>query len=151
MKSPSKSCELDPLPTNLLKQVLEYVLLLITAIIRPRLKKPNLDKEVLNNYRPVSNLPFLSKILEKVVAKRLESHLSTHRLHENHQTAYRTGQSTEAALLKVHHDITEELDNKCMTALVMLDMSAAFDVIDHGILKDAWKIRLELPEVPSPR
>jgi exonuclease III len=153
MKSPSKSCELDPLPTNLLKQVLEYVLPLITAIInrslveskvpacfkkanvRPLLKKPNLDKEVLNNYRPVSNLPFLSKILEKVVAKRLESHLSIHRLHDNHQSAYRTGHSTETALLKVHHDITEALDNKCMTALVMLDLSAAFDVIDHGILQ----------------
>ena len=149
MKSPSKSCELDPLPTNLLKQVLEYVLPLITAIInrslveskvpacfkkanvRPLLKKPNLDKEVLNNYRPVSNLPFLSKILEKVVAKRLESHLSIHRLHDNHQSAYRTGHSTETALLKVHHDITEALDNKCMTALVMLDLSAAFDVIDQ--------------------
>ena len=67
-----------------------------------------------------------------MVVKRLESHLSTHRLHDNHQSAYRTGHSTETALLKMRHDFNEALDNKCMTALVMLDLSAAFDVIDHG-------------------
>ena len=133
--------------------MLEYLLPLITAIInkslveskvplsfkkaniRPLLKKPNLDKEELKNYRPVSNLPFLSKILEKLVAKRLETHLSSHRLHDNLQSAYRTGHSTETALLKVHHDIAEALDRKCMAALVLLDLSAAFDVIDHKILQ----------------
>ena len=77
LSSPSKSCELDPLPTKLLKQCLDCVLPTITAIInrslseshvpisfkravvRPLLKKPGLDKEVLKNYRPVSNLPFI--------------------------------------------------------------------------------------------
>jgi hypothetical protein len=153
MKSPSKSCELDPLPTNLLKKVLECLLPLITRIInkslvesdvpayfkkahvRPLIKKPNLDKEVLENYRPVSNLPFLSKILEKVVAARLEGHLSTHKLHDDLQSAYRKDHSTETALLKVHHDIAAALDKKCMAALVLLDLSAAFDVIDHRILQ----------------
>ena len=57
----------------------------------------------------MSNLPFLLKILEKLVAKRLVT-----------------------ALLKVHHDIAEALDRKCMVALVLLDLSAAFDVIDHA-------------------
>jgi hypothetical protein len=88
IKSPSKYCELDPLPTYLLKEVLKYLLPLITAIInkslveskvplsfkkaniRPLLKKPNLDKEELKNYRPESNLLFLSKVREKLVAKR---------------------------------------------------------------------------------
>jgi len=101
IKSPSKSCELDPLPTYPLKGVLGYLLPLITAIInkllveskvplsfkkvniRPLLKKPNMDKAELKNYRPVSNLPFLSKIPGKLVAKRLETHLSSHRLHDN--------------------------------------------------------------------
>jgi len=83
----------------------------------------------------MSNLSFLSKILEKLVAKRLETHLSSHRLHYNLQSAYRTGHSTETALLNVHHDIAEALDRKCMAALVLLDLSAAFDVIDHKILQ----------------
>jgi len=91
----------------------------------------------------VSNLPFLSKILEKLVAKRLETHLSSHRLHDNLQSAYRTGHSTETVLLKVHHDITEVLDRKCMAALVLLDLSAAFDVTDHKILQTCLSIRLE--------
>ena len=88
-----------------------------------------------SNYRPVSSLPFLSKILEKLVAKQLEAHLSSHRLHDNLQSAYRTGHSTETALLKVDHNIAEALDSKCMAALVLLDLSAAFDVTDHKILQ----------------
>ena len=86
-------------------------------------------------YRPVSNLPFLSKILEKLVAKRLETHLRSHRLHDNLQSAYRTGHFTETVLLKVHHNIAEALDMKCIAALVLFDLSAAFDVIDHKILQ----------------
>ena len=62
-------------------------------------------------------------------------HLSSHRLHDNLQSAYRTGHSTETELLKVHHDIAEVLDTKIMEALVLLDLSAAFDVIDHKILQ----------------
>ena len=61
--------------------------------------------------------------------------MSSHRLHDNLQSAYRTGHSTETALLKVHHDITEALDRKCTAALVLLDLSAAYDVIDHTILQ----------------
>ena len=112
-KSPSKSCELDPLPTYLLKLCLDQLLPLITtiinrslveskvsqcfkrALVRPLLKKPSLDKEILKNYRPVSNLPYLSKILDKVVAIRLEHHLSTYGLYDNLQSAYRSGHSTE--------------------------------------------------------
>ena len=115
--APTKSCELDPLPTFLLKQCVEPLLPLISAIInkslsdskvphyfkaaiiRPLLKKPGLDKEILKNYRPVSNLPFLSKILEKVVASRLENHLTHHSLLDNQQSAYRPVHSTETALL----------------------------------------------------
>ncbi len=91
------------------------------------------DKEVLEIYRPVSNLLFLSKILEKVVASRLEGHLNTHKPHDDLQSAYREEHSTETALLKVHHDIAE--DKKCMAALVPLDLSGDFHVIDHMILQ----------------
>ena len=88
----------------------------------------------MKNYCPVSNLPFLSKILEKAIASRLEQHLSVNNLHDNLQSAYRACHSTETALLKVQNDIVTALDNKCMAALVLLDLSAAFDVIDHQIL-----------------
>ena len=82
----------------------------------------------MKNYRPVSNLPFVSKVLEKVVESRLENHLTSNHFYERVQSAYR-------ALLRVHHDISVALDNNCCAALLMLDMSAAFDVIDHNILQ----------------
>ena len=104
------------------------------ALIRPLLKKPGLDPNVLKNYRPVSNLSFLSKVLDKVVDSRLERHLTENSLHAVHQSAYRKFHSTETALLKVQNDILQSLDKNCVTALVLLDLSAAFDTIDHQTL-----------------
>ena len=106
MKSRSKSWEVDLLPNSLLKTVVECLLPLITVAliksqaesdvlvyfkttdVRPWIKKQYLDREVPNNYRPVSNLAFLSNILEKVVATCLVSHLITHNLHDNLQPTY---------------------------------------------------------------
>ena len=113
----------------------QYLLSFKKANIRPVVKKPNQDKEELKNNHPVFNLHFLSNITEKLVDKRLETHLSSHRPHDNFQSVYRTGHSTESALLKFYHDIAEALDRKCMTALVLIDPSAACDVIDHKILQ----------------
>ena len=105
--SPDKSCELDPIPTWLLKSCLRELLPFLTKIInfslgtwyvpasykssliRPLLKKPGLDQNMFKNYRPVSNLPFVSKVLEKVVSSRIEEHLISNNLHEQHQSAYR--------------------------------------------------------------
>ena len=98
------------------------------------MKKSGLDPNVLKNYRPVSNLPFISKVLEKVVDKRLERHLTDNKLHEGFQSAYQKFNSTESALLKVQNDILQSLDNNCVTVLVLLDLSAAFDTIDHQTL-----------------
>ena len=89
---------------------------------------------MLKNYRPVSNLPFISKILEKVVNNQLENHINSHSLHYDVQSAYRAYHSTETALLRVHHDIAYALDSNCCAVLLMLDLSAAFDTIDHQIL-----------------
>ena len=151
--APSKHCELDPIPTHLLKSCLNEFLPAMTnivnrslseshvpstinkeAIVRPLLKKPSLDREVLKNYRPVSNRTFLLKVLEKVVAARLEHHIDSNSLHDNLQSAYRARHFTETALLRVHHDIVSTLDKNCCVVLLMLDLSAAFDVIDHTIL-----------------
>ena len=100
----------------------------------PLLKKPNLDTNVLEHYRPVSNLHYVSKILEKVVAMQLSHHLHENNLLEPHQSAYRTAHSTETALVRVSNDILRAIDNKQSVFLVLLDMSSAFDTIDHSIL-----------------
>ena len=149
---PPKSCELDPIPTKLLYENLEALLPTIiklinislcsgvvpcdlkTAVVKPLLKKPSLDKNLLKNYRPVSNLPFLSKILEKVVLSQLLSHLQSNNLCNPLQSAYRTGHSTETVLLRVVNDILAALDDDRISVLLLLDLSAAFDTIDHQIL-----------------
>ena len=151
-QSPSKSCELDILPTNLVKQSVDSLAPFLThlfnvslstgvvpsqfksAIIRPLLKKPELDHNILKNYRPVSNLSFLSKILEKIVASQLHDHLAKHELYTKCQSAYRAYHSTETALLRLNNDIMLALNNKKDVVLIMLDLSAAFDTIDHDVL-----------------
>ena len=93
-----------------------------------------MDQDVLKNYRPVSNLSYLSKIIEKVVSARITDHMNSHKLYQPLQSAYRQLHGTETALIKVHNDILRSLDNKHAVLLVLLDLSAAFDTIDHTIL-----------------
>ena len=88
----------------------------------------------MKNYRPVSILSFLSKICEMVVASRLNSHINSSHISNDYQSAYRKFHSTETALLKIHNDILSLIDDGRVTALTLLDLSAAFDTIDHTIL-----------------
>jgi exonuclease III len=147
--SPSKSCTLDPIPTWLLKMCIEPLAPFVTriintslingtvpvdfkkALVTPLLKKPTLDADVLKNYRPVSNLPFISKVLEKVVASQLKSFLAENGIMEPFQSAYRKDHSTETALVRVQNDILRSMDKGEAVLLVLLDLSAAFDTIDH--------------------
>ena len=105
-----------------------------TAHIRPLLKKTGLDSDILKNYRPVSNLTFISKVIEKVISGRLNEHLINNSLFDPLQSAYRDKHSTETALFKVQNDILSALDAGSSAILLMLDLSAAFDTIDHNIL-----------------
>uniref|UniRef100_A0A3Q2P679 Reverse transcriptase domain-containing protein n=1 Tax=Fundulus heteroclitus TaxID=8078 RepID=A0A3Q2P679_FUNHE len=148
----SSSCCLDVLPTAFFKKVLPVIasdltqiintsLLsgvfpqsLKTAIIKPLLKKNNLDKLLLQNYRPISNLPFISKIIEKAVFQQLNTFLTTTSRFDVFQSGFRAHHSTETALIKVFNDIYINTDCGRTTVLVLLDLSAAFDTVDHSIL-----------------
>ena len=150
INSPSKTYDLDPIPTELLKSCLDVLLVPITQMVNlslisgvfpdifktshvtPLLKKPSLSKDDMNNYRPVSNLNFVSKIIEKVIANRIRSHLKRNDLSNQYQSAYKKFQSTETALLKVENDIILNMDEGRVTALTLLDLSAAFDTLDHS-------------------
>lgn len=151
-RSPAKSCALDPIPTSLVKEHSETLIPAITnivnaslqsgvvpgelkqAIVTPLLKNGSLDCDLLKNYRPVSNLQFISKVVEKAVASQLSAHLARNDLYEPCQSAYRQHHSTETTLLRVSNDLLEAIDSKQSAFLVLLDMSAAFDTIDHSLL-----------------
>ena len=128
MSSPNKSCDLDPLPNVLLKACLDTLLKPIKDVINaslcsglfpddfkhahvnPLFKKTYLPKDDLNSYIHVSNFSFISKILDKVVASHLMSHVSSDCLSKVSQSAYKQFHYTETALLKVHNDVTLNID-----------------------------------------
>ena len=105
-----------------------------TAVVKPLLKKAGLDHNNFKNYRPVSNLSFLSKVIEKVVLKQLFEYLNTNLFLSPNQSAYKPCHSTETALLKVTNDILLGLDRGHVSLLALLDLSAAFDTADHAIM-----------------
>ena len=143
---------LDPIPSKLLIECIDSILPSLTdlfnsslasgifpqcfksALVTPILKKRCLDHNDLNNYRPVSNLCFIAKILEKLVLSQVSSYLNSHNLYNTCQSAYRPGHSTETALLKVDNDLFLSLNKGNISVLALLDFSSAFDTIDHTIL-----------------
>ena len=166
LTGPSKSCSLDALPTSLLKKTITAQLPILcdiinksmtagvfpaslkTADVTPLIKKTSLDQDVLKNYRPVSNLAYTGKFIEKVVLRRLNKHMSDHNLGEHFQSAYRPNHSTETALMRVQHDITKELDQDRGVALVLLDLSAAFDTINTRGVIDTLHRQIGVTGVP---
>ena len=158
-KSPTKSSSLDPWPTWMTKMHLKTLLPCLTAVVNrsldlatfpsewkhalitPLLKKPSADPLVLSNYRPVSNLPFLSKVVERIVSKQLTTYLQENNLYPVFQSAYRQCHSVETALLRVQNDILQAIDEQQGVILVLLDLSAAFDTICHDILLHRLKHR----------
>ena len=142
-------CDLDPIPSSLLKKCKFVLLPTITNIINlslvfpdqfkfcsvhPLLKKPNCDKDDLCNYRPISHLFFLSKLTERVAKNRLTNFISNNNLLNSSQSAYTNYHSTETTLLAVHDHIIRAISQQQITCLCLLDLSAAFDTIDHSIL-----------------
>ena len=103
------------------------------AVITPLPKKPSALLEY-TNYRPVSNLPFVSKVVERAVVDQFGAFCQENGLEEPMQSAYKKYHCTESALLKVHNDILMNMDKKRTTLLVLLDMSAAFDTVNDCLL-----------------
>ena len=152
MRSPSKSCSLDPIPTTILEECIDDLLPFLTAmcnaslleghlpvsqrhaIITPLIKKSNLDATDVKNYRLVSNLTFLSKVVERLVSELLVGFLQENNLMPVEQSAYRKHHSTETALLRVISDRLSSMDKQEVTLLGLLDLSAEFDCVDHDIL-----------------
>ena len=149
------NCPHESVPSRFFKEVfnsvgffVRYVLYLINlclssgsippsfkhAVVRPLLKKANLDPSVLSNFRPISVLPFLSKVLEKIVAIQLQAYLDLNRIGEKFQSGFKRFHSTETAILKVFNDLLLAVDSGNCAILVLLDLSAAFDTVDHRIL-----------------
>lgn len=151
-RSPSKSCPLDPVPTEILLGSVDLLLPFISvmcntslregvlpasqkaALITPVMKKPSLDPDEEKSHRPISNLSFISKLIERIVAQQLKVHLDASGLMPSVQSGFRQGHSTETAVLKVLSDILDAADCQKVTLLGLLDMSAAFDTVDHQIL-----------------
>ena len=93
------------------------------SLLRPSIKKNPLDQDVFPNYRPISNLSFLSKTLERLAAKQMDSYLSMNGRYAQMQSAYRKHHSTETALVRVFNDITLTIDNHRESILILLDLS----------------------------
>lgn len=148
--SSSKTSPLDPIPTSLIKQCSDELAPIISkiinsslssshfpsafkeAIVTPLLKKPTLQK-IPKNYRPVSNLSYISKLTEKAASSQLDKYIDDYHLDEPMQSGYRKGCGTETALVRIFEEILMAMDNKEVVFLCLLDNSAAFDTVDIDI------------------
>jgi hypothetical protein len=145
---PAKSSPMDRIPTSVIKRCADAFAPLLTrlvtlsfdegkfpdiykqALVTPLLKKEGLDSDVFGNYRPISNLNTISKIVERVYMARLATHVKHSPNYNRFQSAYRRGHSTETAVLRMLNDVYHTADNGSRTMLLQLDLSSAFDTLD---------------------
>ena len=147
----TKLSELDILPTKLLKENIEKFIGLLTnifnilleagvfamewktALLHPLIKKVGLDV-VKSNFCPVSNLSFISHLVEKAAIGQLVQHADYHRLTPQYQSAYRKNHSCETSLIRLANDALWAMEQQQATILVIMDLSAAFNMVHHDIL-----------------
>ena len=142
---------IDPLPSNTMSQCMDVLLphlldLVNTSLltgsvdgvkfsyVKPLLKKIDLALSLFSSYRPISNLSFISKLIERVVAKRLNEHMTINNLHIESQHGYKSGHSTETLLIKFLNDILVAIDQNRGVVVLLIDLSSAFDTVQHSIL-----------------
>ena len=153
-----KTCGNDPVPSTVLKELAPYIARQITtivnmslregvfankwktAIIKLLLKKVGLDP-IMKKYRPISNLPFILKLVEKCMLEHFNKHCEDNDLMPDYQSAYRSNYSCETSLVKLVNDILLDFENQNTVALAALDLSAAFDTVDHEVLLDVLSTR----------
>lgn len=104
------------------------------SVINPLLKKWNLDPDTLSNYRPIANILYLSKLIEGAVSLELNNHMDLNALHISNQSGYKANHSCETLLLGLNTDILKCFDGGKCVILILLDLSAAFDTVDHDRL-----------------
>ena len=162
--APNKHCALDPAPTRVIQQLADVLAPVITnmvntsfnqghfpksqkhVLVGPRIKKPSLDPTDLKSYRPVSNITFISKLIDRISLNRFSVHSGLFKLLPARQSTYRQFHSTETAVAIIHNDIVRATDAGQITALVLLDLSAAFDTVDHGSLLDVLSSRFDVTD-----
>ena len=110
-----------------------------TAIVSPIYKGKNTDPHVFGNYRPISLLQTISKIIEKIVHKQLYDYMSQQRLFNNSQYGFRKNHSTEYATMEFIDMAMHEIDKGLMPFSIFIDLSKAFDTLDHQILLNKLK------------
>ena len=148
---PSKTCALDIMPTARLKEVLGTILPSLAqivnksldqgtfytdwkeALVKPLVKKMSLGT-TMTNYRPVSNLQFVSKIVERTILDKFTQHCNSNSLLPDYQSANRKYYSCEISLVKLVNSILWAMEKQLVTVVVILDLSAAFDTVDHDLL-----------------
>ena len=118
------------------------------SLVIPLLKKPSCDCNNLKNYRPVSNLSFISKALEQIVYFQFLNHITANKLIDKFQSAYKPRHSTKTALIRVVNNMLNAIDNGNLSLLTMLDLSAAFDTIDHSILLERLYTSFDIEGLP---
>jgi hypothetical protein len=142
-----KTCAEDPIPAKLMQQSLDILLPVLTklvnmslqqgsidgikeSILDPLLKKLGLDIDQYKNFRPVNNLLFLSKLIERAAGNQMDDHMTVNNLHEPSQFAYKLHHNTEMMMLGVTDEVLRGFDEGQATVIIFLDLSAAFDTID---------------------
>ena len=149
---PNKHSSVDPLPNSVLKKCTDLLSFYISelfnrsvstgefpsswknAMISPILKKDCSDIHNVSSYRPISQFPVLSKVLERIVSSQIMSFMNDNELLPSVQSAYRQHHSTETAILKVVSDVLLSMDKGNVSLLSFLDLSSAFDCVSHDIL-----------------
>ena len=153
----AKTCSSDPLPTSVLKELAPYIIRQITtivnvllregvvaykwksAIIKPLLKKVGLDL-ITKNYRPLSNLPFMSKLVRKCMLTQFNKHCEDNQPMPDYKSAYRSKYSCETSLVKLVYDILSDFENQNVVPLVALNLSVAFNTVCHEVLFECYQL-----------
>ena len=152
----NKQCELDKFPVHILNNNKEASVPNITklvnksltsgqfpdhwkqALVKPLIKKPSLGP-VDTNYRPVSNLIYLGKVIERAALQQIVQHCERNGLLPKFQSAYRKGFSCETMLIKLADLILNHMETGRISAVVLMDLSAAFDTVNHTILLETFE------------